>query len=290
MKRALVFLVAALALMVVPLGAAEMSYSDPAGDSAVAPDITTVSLSNTEDGTTTFKIGVGNYSSSFPQFPTALLVAVTVWLDLDKNAATGDDGDEAMIILDSLGTTSLDRWNGTELVEVPQPQLSSSFANGVITFTVSRSELMDTKGFGFSVMSMYLPGPPGGLISVDFAPNVGLPAWTYDLVLPAPPPPPPPVKPLIGKPVTTAAPVAGKRFAVSFPVTRSDDGQPLRTGTAECKTTVAGKTVPHTHTFKGGTLKATVAVPKAAKGKQLKIAVKVTADTAATKVFTFKVR
>ena len=105
-----------------------------------------------------------------------------------------------------------------------------------------------------------------------------------------PPPPPPPVKPMIGKPAARTAPVAGKKFTVSFPIKSSVDGKPLTTGTAECKTTVAGKTVRHTHTFKGGILKATVKIPKAAKGKKLKIAVKVTADKTATKVFTFKVR
>jgi hypothetical protein len=287
MKRALLSLVGALSLIVIPLSAAEISYSDPAGDSGPAPDITTVSVSNTEDGTTTFKIGIGNYASSFPQFPTALMVWVNVSLDLDKSAATGVMGAEAQISLDGRGTLELTRWNGTDLAEVAQPQLTSSFANGLITFTIARRELMDTKGFAFSVRSFYIPGPPGGVVSTDSAPNRGLPDLTYDLVLPAPLV----VKPIIGKPMATpAAPVAGKRFTVSFPVTSSVDGKPLTTGTAECKTTVAGKTVPHTHTFSSGTLKATVKVPKAAQGKQLKIAVKVIADSAATKVFTFKVK
>ncbi len=96
---------------------------------------------------------------------------------------------------------------------------------------------------------------------------------------------------MIGKPkATPAAPVAGKKFTVRFPVTSSVDKKPLKIGTAECKTTVAGKTVRHKHTFRGGVLKATVKIPKAAKGKKLRIAVQVTADKTTRKVFTFKVK
>lgn len=91
--------------------------------------------------------------------------------------------------------------------------------------------------------------------------------------------------------MSPAAPVAGKRFTVSFPITRSDDGAPLTSATIGCTTKVAGKVVPHTHTFANGTIRATLVVPKAAKGKQLKVVVKVTAENqAATKVFTFKVK
>jgi len=121
----------------------------------------------------------------------------------------------------------------------------------------------------------------------DEAPNVGF--WTYVLTKPAPPVV---VKPVIGKPVAApTAPVAGKRFTVTLAITRSDDGAPLTSATIGCTTKVAGKVVPHKHTFANGTIKATLLVPKAAKGRQLKIAVKVTAEgQAATKVFTFKVR
>ena len=50
MKRALTALVAALALVLVPIGSAESSYSDPAGDAGSVPDITAVAVSNTDEG------------------------------------------------------------------------------------------------------------------------------------------------------------------------------------------------------------------------------------------------
>lgn len=296
----LIFLVSAFALtLAVAAGGAgastqrlsDQSYTDPAGDSGPAPDITTVSVSNTEDGTTTFKIGIGNYTSSFPQFPTALMSWVTVHLDLDKNAATGDLGSEAQILLDEHATVTFERWNGTELAEVSQPQLTASFANGTVTFTIARSELLDTKGFAFSVFSAFVPGS-GGIVSWDTAPD-GLPDWTYDLVLPAPPAPTPSAyKPVIGAPVTTPKiALAGKRFTVAFPVTRSDTSEPLMTGKMVCDPSVAGKVITHAESFKGGTAKLSFTVPKTAKGKLVKVKVTIKAGSgAATKVATFKVK
>jgi len=286
MRRALIALVAALALAVVPLGSAETSYSDPAGDSGRAPDITTVAVSNTTDGTVTFKVSVGNYTV-LPTFPPAL-VSIGLFLDLDKNPNTGDLGDEGYAHFDSSGAVDFERWNGSDMVDVPETSMSSSFSSGVLTFTVARSELLNTTGFSFELFTINIDLTVPGVVPVDRAPNTGMPSWSYDLVLP---PPPVAVKPVIGKPVVLAAPIAGKLFTITFPVVRSDDGTPLTTATVGCTTTVAGKTIPHTHTFKSGTVKTTLVVPKAAKGKQLKIAVKVTAGSqAATKVVTFKVK
>ena len=277
MKRALTVLVAALALMVVPLGAAETSYTDPAGDSGLAPDITTVSVSNSDTGLVTMRVSV-------PLGPDGVLAAA---MDTDLNPATGANGVERLVML-------LADPSGSLFIAVGDPVsgelefatgIAATSTGGIVTLSFQKELLGVDEAFAFALLSI------GGSSdeseeSVEWAPDSGF--WTYVLTKPAPPPPP--VRPLIGKPVSSTAPMAGRRFTVSIAVTSSVDGQPLTTGTAACKTTVAGKTVPHTHTFKGGTLKATVKVPKAAKGKQLKIAVKVTADTAATKVFTFKIK
>jgi hypothetical protein len=273
MRRALLLLVAAIALLVVPLGAADTSYTDPAGDAGLGPDITSVAVSNSDTGLITFNVTTG-------PVPDSLL---TAWLDTDLNPMTGSDGLERVIMI---GLSP----SGVVLTAVGDPAtqelefglIPATFTGGVVTFSFQKEALNINEAFSFWLGTVNVADETG---FADEAPDVGF--WTYMLTKPAPPPA---VKPLIGKPIARTAAVAGKKFTVSFPVTSSVDGKPLTTGIAECKTTVAGKTVRHTHTFKGGTLKATVKIPKAAKGKKLKIAVKVTADSAATKVFTFKVR
>lgn len=113
------------------------------------------------------------------------------------------------------------------------------------------------------------------------------------LVPPATPGPTVVVKPVIGKPVAQPAlPRAGKRFSVTFRITRSDNGTAITSVTTLRSTTVlAGKVVAHVSRFSAGQLKITLQLPKAAKGKQLKITVRVTADNqTATKVVTYKVR
>jgi hypothetical protein len=278
MKRTLTVLVAALALVLVPLGAAETSYIDPAGDSGSAPDITAVSVSNeTPD-------------SFFSPIVIRLTAPMTtgsragVFMDTDLDPSTGLEGIDRILVLNVIGGDFFVpvwlNWNGDDFVESA-------------TTIVSRMELTPTtlavgfpkgpieKGFSFFVLTLG-PGddPPPG----DEAPDAGM--WTYVLSVPQTI-----VKPIIGAPVTTAGPIAGKRFVVSFAVTRSDDGKPMTSATVGCKTTVAGKTVRHTHTFANGKIKAVVTMPNAAKGKQLKVALKVTADgQAAAKVVTFKIR
>ena len=63
--------------------AAERSYSDAAGDSRTAPDLTSVDVSDT-NGFVVFKIGgTLTQSSSFE-----------ILIDADRNQSTGDDGHE----------------------------------------------------------------------------------------------------------------------------------------------------------------------------------------------------
>jgi probable HAF family extracellular repeat protein len=100
------------------------------------------------------------------------------------------------------------------------------------------------------------------------------------------------VKPLIGEPsAKPATPLAGRRFLVSFKVTRSDSGMPLTTGAMTCDPTVSGKTVAHADSFKSGTVRLVMTVPRAAKGKLLKVKVRVVVDgRSATRMEGYRVR
>jgi hypothetical protein len=96
-------------------------------------------------------------------------------------------------------------------------------------------------------------------------------------------------RPVIGKPVSVpVAPLAGKRFTVTFKVTRSDNGRPLRAGTMVCEPSSAGKVIPHVESFNGGKAKLRFVVPSSA--KTLRVNVTIASGGQSTKrVTTFKV-
>ena len=102
---------------------------------------------------------------------------------------------------------------------------------------------------------------------------------------------PTPRKPVIGVPrPAPARPVAGKRFTVSFLVTDRSSGAPVVRGTMTCDLSVAGSTIPHTESFKGGTARLSLVIPGTAGGKLLKVRVAIrSAGRSATRVAAFHV-
>ena len=100
------------------------------------------------------------------------------------------------------------------------------------------------------------------------------------------------MRPVLGKPVgVPAKPVAGKRFTFSLPVTRSDTGALLLTGKMDCDPSVAGKVIRHAESFKAGKARLSFVVPKTAKGKLLKVKIKITASgQTAGRTYTYAVR
>ncbi len=98
------------------------------------------------------------------------------------------------------------------------------------------------------------------------------------------------VRPVIGKAVTTPAKaVAGKRFAVSIRVTRSDTGRPLTQGTMACNPTVGGKLIAHTDSFRGGVARLAFVVPATAKQVRIALTIKLGVQSA-SRVFSFAVQ
>jgi len=113
---------------------------------------------------------------------------------------------------------------------------------------------------------------------------------TVTATTPTPPPPPPPVMPVIESPVLLPAPIAGSHVTVGFWVSRSDNGARLTEGTMTGSAAVAGRALKYTEKFKSGYAWLTFVIPKAAKGKQLKVKVTITANgQTATKAATYTV-
>lgn len=79
-------------------------------------------------------------------------------------------------------------------------------------------------------------------------------------------------RPVIGRPVAVPEqPAAGRPFAVSFKVSRSDTGKPFGRGKLTARTAVAGREVPHTQSYRGGTARIALVVPASAAGKPLTV-------------------
>jgi probable HAF family extracellular repeat protein len=100
------------------------------------------------------------------------------------------------------------------------------------------------------------------------------------------------VKPIIGSPTASpSAPVAGRRFSVSFPITRTDTRARLTTGTLKSQATVAGRRIACTQVFKDGTARVALIVPKAGKGRLLEVKVTVALDaSSAARTAKYRIR
>jgi hypothetical protein len=82
------------------------------------------------------------------------------------------------------------------------------------------------------------------------------------------------VRPVIGKPVLVPAhPLSGKRFSVSFRVTRSDTHAPIADAIVTSRPKLDGHVMRHTDTFSDGRARVSLLVPAYSAGKTLRIKV-----------------
>jgi hypothetical protein len=101
-----------------------------------------------------------------------------------------------------------------------------------------------------------------------------------------------PAKPVIGKPVAQPSQAAaGKRFAVSFRVTRAGTSTPFTAGKMTVDASIAGQEVAHAASFRGGTVRLSLVVPADAAGKTLKVKVTIkVGGKTVTRVATFRIQ
>ena len=257
------------------------TYADPAGDANGGPDVTTIAVSNDDSGTLTMVVGVALPSGSM------------MLIGIDGNS---DGSLDRYIGAYSLGSGLLIQTiSKTDPKMAPVGSLNLSGTDTTATAAFAKGDVGIDQSFTFSIATV------NSLDQSDLSDFAG--PYQYTLTTTPPPPPPatttpanPPqqtvVKPSIGAPVTApAVPTAGKKFIVSYSVTRTDNGAPLTSGTMICDPSVAGKVITHAESFKNGTAKLSFVVPKTAKGKVLKVKVTIkTGSQSATKVSTFKVR
>lgn len=297
MKRRspLVVVAVAVGAFLLAGGALAVTFTDPTGDPLALPegadvstvlplDITTVDVTNTPAGVVTFRV-----ATTQPTMPLASFVVIII--DLDRNPATGDEGTEAILAFDTdpsgVSTFDFERWNGSALVPVTPTTATGGYAAGALTVTVPRSELENTRGFNFDVVTLAFRADLMAA-AVDFSPDSDT-SSSFDLTGLAPPPPP---RLTATKPVgAPARPVAGRAFSMSSVVKRQDTGATLTSGTVACVVRIGTARVRAVGRFAGGRARCALTVPRTAKGKTLRGTMTIrSAGGTVTVPFSFRVR
>lgn len=270
------------------------TFTDPTGDvQGTAPDVTTfVVTDDYNTGTITFTLTAPGYVAS-----TAAYTQFRVYMNTDLNPSTGSANQLGADYALGLGKDAsgsgwwIDRWDGSKYADVPQSATMNFVRSGdVMTWTVNKSDIAVSNGMSFWLWSAAWDANDNQ-IGEDEAPDDGV--WLYTLSQPAKTvtTSATTVTPVIGTAVLTPARVtAGMRLTVSFPVTQRETGQPLMTGTMICDPSVSGKVISHSESFKSGTARLSFVVPKAAKGKTLKVKLTIRTTTGtATRISSFTV-
>jgi hypothetical protein len=273
-KVLLLVATAALALSAAQVARADASFTDPAGDSGTAPDVTAVTASNDTAGFLTFTVRTN-------QAALAADAILDIAFDTDQNPDTGGSGVEYLFLISAGGWEFL-RWDGTKFVAAGAASANGSYANGLATFKVSKADLGGVTQFTFWADAFQFDANRN-LIAEDTAPN-GTEAYIYALS-----------KPLTLRAATATAtparPAAGKAFTVGTRVTRGDNGAALASGTVSCTVRVGTAPLRATGRVSNGVALCAMRIPKTAKGKLVRVTVKVTFQgVSTTKTFSARVK
>jgi hypothetical protein len=262
------------ALVLVP-SAASGSYTDPAGDSGVAGDITSVTVVGDKSiGALLFKIAGTNLASSEKNL-------LFLNIDSDANPLSGnltDGGTDYSFVMDN-GSYWFDHWDGSQWVEAANSTVRITGNTTQIMVSINRSEIGNSSDFNFSATTLSLSE-----IALDSAPNEG--AYNYSFEANGPQ-----IDSVDVQTTPSAGPRAGKRFVIlptglKLPPDGRTTTTPVLPESYSCTAKLGAKQLAGSGT--GG---CTVAVPKKkARGKRLTVQLTVNYQ-GATKVvpLTFKV-
>ena len=185
------------ALILVP-GAASGNYTDPAGDSGAAGDITSVTVvGDKAGGQLVFRISGTNLATS----ETNLLF---LDIDSDANPLTGDltdNGSDYWFGMDD-STYGFEHWDGSRWVDSPDLTVRINGNTSAITISVNRTELGNTADFNFAASTFNLSDRTS-----DQGPNDG--AYNYSLDVNGPQ-----INSVDVKTTPSVGPRAGKRLVV----------------------------------------------------------------------------
>jgi hypothetical protein len=236
----------------------KVSYPDPDGDHDVAPDITTVEVSDTGAGAIIFRLTTANYATLPPD------KLIGIGIDL----AGRPDPDDGLFLGYLSGSRSVEVDREVEGVLAPaEPpfRVAASHEEGVLTFSVQRSELDGATAFGFGVVSVDLVGPgesegeefEGEVEALDTAPDdLAGPLYRYRVSNPGP------VRLRAGEVSgSRAGPRSGRPFTVGLVVRRLDTYRIVRSGAVRCAASIAGARVRASGRFRGSRAECRLQVP-----------------------------
>jgi hypothetical protein len=306
MKRFVVVLSAAAvaAFVLAMTTSAAQSYTDPGGDAGVGTDITSIAVNNDQAGVISVQVTSAN--------PIVGNHAVAVFIDADKNPATGDDGDEAWMFGGPLvGAAFFSCSSGGCSLTNPGSFSARAAGPNTTEFRFNRSDIGNSSGFNFTAISISIDPP-----NVNFWDLAG--AFTYDLVFPqcsngrdddgdgtvdaqdlgcsAPTDEneaDDPVNVRLGAAkVRPAAPRAGSVATITALTTRIETGKPLESGSVSCVATYAGgKKLRGSGSVVAGNAVCRLRLPAGTRGRAVRGAMTVGYKTAkASSAFSFRVR
>ena len=268
------------------------TFQDSTGESAGAPDITTITVSNTDAGMLSFRVNIPNR----PTLDQGTIVEI--WVDSDNKSTTGspDLGGTDYVMQLVRGEINLYRWDGTDFTrrfgDPSAVTLTFSYQGGV-TVRISAAELGNTKKFKFfvDVISGCTVDPVTQDLDCasaldDVAPGGGAGLYPYDVKLT---PPTLVVKSL--KP-TPARPAAGRPFALRLVAARSDTGAVVQNGRVTCVGRAGNARLrAQVQRVQGGAATCIWNIPAGAKGKTFRGSVSVSFEgLKAGQSYTGKVR
>gem|GEM_PF-6308536 len=241
MRLPLVVAVATAATALLVFGAAPAAASNPVvftatdstADTPGAPDIASVTVSDTTQGLITFQMtfvpGTEQLGSD----------SFGIYIDSDQNPTTGDltgAGADYLLEYDSSGL-GLFKWDGkSSYALVQSSSIQGSFSGDSQYFVIAASELGITDGFNFNAAAAVGSDPAAGA-QVDFLPENGT-NLHYSIQSKVA------IKLSLSDSEYTI-PHAGKLFTHALLVKRSDTGVPVGSDvTVRCSLTVRGRKVP----------------------------------------------
>lgn len=260
MKRLVLAAVALTALVLSAPAAAARQFTDPAGDSGSAPDITEVQVGNdVVRGPIVVWVTTSNRTS------VGAGDVVAVFLDTDLNRQTGwpeGAGADFAIDADAAGPM-LHRWDGATFVQAPAPSLRASFvrAQKAWRIQIHPNDLGGTKAFNLYTVTT------SETDDFDVAPD-GASVFSYSLIS----------GPLVltRERASATRARAGQPFVVGMLVARDDIGEVLEEGQVTCALTVGGRPLnARSRGFVDGVAACGWQLPKTAKGKRVRATITV---------------
>ena len=234
------------------------SFADPTHDHDAAPDITSISVSDTPSG----KIDVRVVTSNYPTLPADKVIGVG--FDLEGRPPAADD-----VFVEYLSAPGVVQVN-IEEDEILAPSLrpktaTGRYENGVLTLSVDRTELDGAAILGVGVVTLDVVGRgegegqafEGDVEALDSAPD-DLAGALFRYRLANRPPLQLRSTRIVGSP---ARPRAGKRFTYGVVVRRLDTYTVLRSGSVTCSVLASGTRVPAVGRFVRGRAECSLLVP-----------------------------